>query len=108
MKREEDVAQDLVDGVVAMHQEHMISFGDDMGGMGTAEGEDFVAGAVEVKKGLREDLVLPFEDGVQGPVNEAVVPVADDPAHEAAVTAWEEAVFSERRYLNEAGGDEPA
>ena len=41
-----EVAQDLIDGGWAAHNEHVIAFCDDVRGIGTAKGEDFVAGAV--------------------------------------------------------------
>ena len=88
----------------------MISFGDDMGGMGAPEGEDLVAGPVEVEKGLREDLVLPLQDGIKSPVDEAVVAFPDDVAHEAAVMGPRhgQAVFGDRGYFEEGGGDQQA
>ena len=86
----------------------MATSGYDMGGMGAMEGEDFVAGAMEVVKWLGEDVILPLQDGVQGPADEAVVAIPDDPAHEAAVmgAGHGQAVFGDRGYFEEGSGDE--
>lgn len=110
MERAKDLPEDLIDGFRHTHQEHVAPLRYAMGGMGAVEGEDFITGAMEVVKGLREDVILPLQDGVEGPADEAVVAVPDDLAHEAAVlgTGHGQVMFNDRRYFEECGGNEPA
>ena len=100
-KWREDVIQDLVDDGRAAHNEHMITFCDDVRGIGTAKGEDFVAGAVEVKKGVWKGVVAPFEDGVETPADVTIVAFADDLAHDLPVldAGHGEVVLGDRGYF---------
>jgi hypothetical protein len=90
--------EEVIDGFGVADQEHMSALLDDMGWRGQAHGEDFVAGAVDMVKGLGDDRVFPFEDGVQGPADKAVIAGADHLSHQPAAGcgAHPDGVFDDR------------
>lgn len=58
---------------------------------------------------MGKGVVVPFEDGVEGPADLVVVAVADDLAHELPVLGARhgEVVPGNRGYLQESRGDKP-
>ena len=74
----------FVDGFGVGNEEHVSAFWEDMGWGGQADGEDFVAAAVDVVERLGDGGILPFQDGVQGPADEAVIACADHLSHQPA------------------------
>ena len=95
---EQDFVEEVIDGFGVADKEHMSAPGDYMGWRGQTHGEDFVAGAVDMVKGLGDDRVFPFEDGVQGPADKAVVAGSDHLSHQAAAGcgAHPDGVFDDR------------
>ena len=69
----EDVGEELINNMGFTHREVMVSFGDNKGWAGIADGKDLIPGPVDMKKGLRNDVVLPFGNGADGPGDELVV-----------------------------------
>ena len=90
------------------YDEHVAAFFDDMGGGGEADGEDLVAGAVDMKEGLWYFPVIPFQYGIDRPADEAVVAVTDDVEHESPVRCrvHGEGVFGGAGGFEEGGRDQ--
>lgn len=63
----------------------MTAFFHDVGGRGQVNREDFVTGAMNMEEGLRHFRIFPFENGIDGPADEAVVACLYDVEHEFSV-----------------------
>jgi hypothetical protein len=84
LDRGEYFVEKAVDGFGMGDEEHVSAFWKDMGWGGQPEGEDLIAAAVDVVERLGDGAVLPLEDGIQGPADEAVIAGADHLSHQPA------------------------
>lgn len=100
----------VVDGFGVADHKHMSSLGDDMSWGGEADGEDLVAASVDMVKRLGDSGIPPFKDGVEGPVDEAIITGADHLSHQPAAGggAHPDRVFDDSAQFEQAGGDEAA
>lgn len=82
MNRRQDFAEELVDSFGAADHEHMVAFSNDVARGCQTNGEDFVAGAMDVIKRLGNGAIIPIQHGVEGPADETVVTGEDHLSHE--------------------------
>ena len=80
-----DFAEEQVDGFGVAYDEHMTAFPYDVSGGRQADGENLVEGTMYMIERLGYGVIVPNEDGIEGPAYEAVVSRADHFPHESPV-----------------------
>jgi hypothetical protein len=84
-RRYEDFAEEVINNSSVAYDKIMAASADDVGRFGKPDGENFVPASVDMEKRLGDLVILPIDDGIDGPGDKTVVASPDHVPHELII-----------------------